>query len=963
MNKRIFTLLSLLTLCTSFASAQSLFLRHRDGSSTILPLSSSPKVETGEEQLTITSTDGTVRLSNDDVLGMAFRTRRSDVNLDYHVDISDVVSVINDIADSGNARTVSDVNIDGKTDISDIVAIINDIAGTGQDGETEAPSFAADRSSSVGDAIYVYRNDGEFNAFLRYEVEQITFDRSMQVQTPDSTYEIPLSAIDSVSFIQPETRFKPRVMRMSDSWLPYIVSADEASIVFRSDTPSEYVPTTGQVIVAETFGTPLEDGFAGRVTSVASMADGIRCEVEDVTLSDIYDHIVMTGVSSSYNEEEEAASVRSRVFWHDTDKGVRFPLPKVDISAGPFSVSCTPSLVLKYIVCVGEQNLKDYVDIRIYDSFSGSIDVNCDIKGGYTPEPWWLAGIPITTDIPALYGSVQFGGFVRAEGGVKVSASIPFSSGGVNGFTADDTHGIRGVHSRSGGFNLEDSNISFSLDGSVSGGLAVRLEFGLICKKLASADVTAYIGPKLSGTIDLATAPGALDGGLYSTIKDSKMTLSLCADLVPGYRFWGKDHKELPGSLSLGYDINSWYVVPSFSSLKYDGKGTSGKLSGKISRNLLPKVSLGWVLYDESGEVYKTEYFSETYRKLEDWGRDGLEHSLSGLPSGKSFTAYPAVKLFGIEMRADQSVLINSLFPVVIRSFEVTKSQYKQGGFSNDGKTYDYRFDAATTVACASTEGLSDWGYVYEDPNGKKAHISLKSKGSPYTDTAYAYFRNSKQSTCRLYGYVKYEDDDEYYYGDPQDYELKYEEQPLCPDSNHPHAIDLGIGVKWACCNVGASSPDEYGCYYAWGETEEKSYYNWETYKYYNSSTGYQSLGSDIAGTHYDVAHVKWGGGWRMPSYDQIIDLFNQCTSEWTTLNGVKGRKFTGPNGASIFLPAAGNRWSDNTNYAGSHGYCWSSTQGPDNSSNACYLSFYSGYVDWSSNTRYYGQSVRPVTE
>lgn len=91
----------------------------------------------------------------------------------------------------------------------------------------------------------------------------------------------------------------------------------------------------------------------------------------------------------------------------------------------------------------------------------------------------------------------------------------------------------------------------------------------------------------------------------------------------------------------------------------------------------------------------------------------------------------------------------------------------------------------------------------------------------------------------------------------------------ICPDRNHPHAIDLGIGVKFACCNVGASAPWEYGGYYAWGETKVKSDYEENSYKYYVDGY-YKSLGYDIAGTAYDVAHVNWGGNWRMPTIDQL---------------------------------------------------------------------------------------------
>ncbi|MBR1465013.1 MAG: hypothetical protein IJ607_01475 [Bacteroidaceae bacterium] len=188
-------------------------------------------------------------------------------------------------------------------------------------------------------------------------------------------------------------------------------------------------------------------------------------------------------------------------------------------------------------------------------------------------------------------------------------------------------------------------------------------------------------------------------------------------------------------------------------------------------------------------------------------------------------------------------------------------------------------------------------------------------------------------------------------------------ETGLCPDNHHPHAIDLGIGVKFACCNVGASSPEEYGGYYAWGETEEKDHYDSSTYKYYNPSTGYQSLGSDISGTQYDVAHVKWDGGWHMPSYEQLGLLTSKCTSTWTSVNGVYGRKVTGPNGASIFLPAAGYRWSDYTYNVGISGDVWSSTQYPNYSDDAYYLGFGSGGFGKRYDGRYDGRSVRPVTE
>ena len=185
-----------------------------------------------------------------------------------------------------------------------------------------------------------------------------------------------------------------------------------------------------------------------------------------------------------------------------------------------------------------------------------------------------------------------------------------------------------------------------------------------------------------------------------------------------------------------------------------------------------------------------------------------------------------------------------------------------------------------------------------------------------------------------------------------------------CPDSNHPHMIDLGLpsGTKWACCNVGASAPEQYGNYYAWGETSPKSVYNWSTCQYGSSWNNVVNIGSDIAGTRYDAATANWGAPWRMPSWTQFRELLNNCSSTWTTQNGVNGRKFVGPNGGIIFLPAAGRRCDSDLDFAGSDGLYWSSTLNESNPGSAHTLVFKSESAYW--NYNYYrdgGQSVRPV--
>ena len=183
-----------------------------------------------------------------------------------------------------------------------------------------------------------------------------------------------------------------------------------------------------------------------------------------------------------------------------------------------------------------------------------------------------------------------------------------------------------------------------------------------------------------------------------------------------------------------------------------------------------------------------------------------------------------------------------------------------------------------------------------------------------------------------------------------------------CPDDNHPHAIDLGVGLKFSCCNMGASKPEDYGSYYAWGEVEEKATYSLDNYQYVShNQSGLQTFTQigDLSVTPYDVAYVKWGDSWRIPMEVDIKLLYMKCRYADATINGVNGIKFTGPNGNSIFLPFAGNKESSTDNQ-GQNGNYWLSDQYGD--SKAKFLLIKNNRYVWVKNDdRYIGKSIRPV--
>ena len=171
--------------------------------------------------------------------------------------------------------------------------------------------------------------------------------------------------------------------------------------------------------------------------------------------------------------------------------------------------------------------------------------------------------------------------------------------------------------------------------------------------------------------------------------------------------------------------------------------------------------------------------------------------------------------------------------------------------------------------------------------------------------------------------------------------------------------VNLGLSVKWATCNVGASSPSGYGNYYAWGETSTKSTYTSENSKTYGNS----SYNYDIGGkSSLDAARANWGGTWRLPTKAEFQELIDKCTWTWTTQGGHNGYRVTGPNGNSIFLPAAGYRGESLYNVVSS-GYYWTSSPLESDSNYAFYLYFYSGYHNVYNFYRYWGYTVRPVSE
>lgn len=259
--------------------------------------------------------------------------------------------------------------------------------------------------------------------------------------------------------------------------------------------------------------------------------------------------------------------------------------------------------------------------------------------------------------------------------------------------------------------------------------------------------------------------------------------------------------------------------------------------------------------------------------------------------------------------------------------------------------TIAYQFSSdklcSAVMMLKKNEDNNDYSNVLDGFN----YIGDYSGNKIYTNTAknvfaVAYENNIKEEKYQIVGFTPY--------------------LAATESVNGTECADLGLSVKWATCNVGAERPEEYGGYYAWGETETKNTYSWKTYKYCSgSSSSCESIGESINGTQYDVATVNLGSSWVMPTKTEMNELRTKCDWVWTAVNGIYGYKVFGGNGNYIFLPAAGFKL-DKLKSKGTRGMYHTATQG-ENKYHAITLDFSSSKRDENNIFRYYGCCVRAV--
>ena len=735
---------------------------------------------------------------------------------------------------------------------------------------------------SAQEAFYIYRNDGQFNAFFNDEVDSIIYSKIaldstlcddyvvQEVYTADSLYRIPLTAIDSVGFVKPETVYKSGVTDIAENLWQYVITATDSTLLLQSSTPSKLIPQKGDKLVYTEMTETFPAGFAGEVSSVTTNADGIFVSCVAVDLEEIFD--TYYGVTTTNNPQTRSVYNSGRQI---IAPGT-FSLPTKwleQLSAScdlkddyaldasfSFGMDVTPKFEVSAMViidrihgtyytisCIGDYHLSQNI------SFSGSLSYSRDFKIDIPQVPIPLCPFVKFYFEPGLFVQSEVQGVLNQTWGQHYRSAFLYE------YSSKGEEVLKPVNKM---FMVGNSYSGEAMiTGSIAAGAYAECGFAISDKKFTNVHLRAEGGYELESNavvykkeVNTALASTAI----YDRLKDSRISVNKFYGASAEAEFM--DKYTLSFELPLGKKENLLNVahVPTFSGMKAVGNEqdkTSAMVSATATGACFLPLRVGLLINDKNGNDIGRMYHGEKHYI----NNTPYSHQFSGLEPGETYSAHPIVHAYGIEMLASPSA-----------SFTLDK---------------------------------------------------------------------------------------------------KEEDKPTPGEM-----IDLGLSVKWASHNVGASSPEGFGGYYAWGETEEKSDYDWETYKYAVDSDGngmfyedeFIDIGSNISGTQYDVAHVKWGGSWRMPTLDEIRELGENCSWKWTTYNGVKGQLVTGPNGNSIFLPASGYRYGTSVDDVGDDGRYWSATQNEgSNITAAYYLNYYYSYgyywgYCWN---RSGGCTVRPVSD
>lgn len=764
-------------------------------------------------------------------------------------------------------------------------------------------------------AIYVYRNDGQFNAFYREDIDSITYSQldtdsvlhdtyvTQEIHTSDSIYRIPVNAIDSIGFRQPETIYEKDVVKLTGELLEYLDSVQNLTLYFSPHMPYRLLPQKGDKLATTESTDLLPLGFLGIVSEIIENGKNYTVNCDSLNI----DQAVSKFFTIYSVSNEEQVSERKNVKKEDyVERNVSYDLPvprsipiKLDFSSmigeshlskaikeadkedilsfdtakgtgmtlegelkPKINIDITLGINKEEMLCNVKMKMVSTWDLHVDFKKNGMFTLEKSIK--LTPRSDFMAGyVPVHLEPGLKFEAKIDGGFgFSYDKSIRSTLNMSYSPPFINSIPVKTNNTIK--------HDLENhpSNATWKailIDGEMKGGLYVEAGIG---HSLLWAGIRVEGGVKLETHLEVPFNINTWDTAseettFYDKYKDAFFLnfgpyvgvyfVAHAGTKTPSHdNFWS----SLSGTFEWGKDFDLFgkkfyegYLFPSYKLKESTMKNNSWGIKTELERNCLIPLSIGYTLFDKDDKKTETIYYPEKFgTPLGKRNFDDYMMAFQNIDENKKYTAYPIFKFLNKEILARP---------------KITPS--------------------------------------------------------------------------------------------------------ICPEGPHPHMIDLGLpsGRLWVCRNVGAEVPEDSGNYYAWGELDAKNNYDEQNYQYYDKKNfEYVYLGSNICGTRYDVSTKREDASCRMPDTNDLEELFNWCEMREYTLNSVKGILFEGKNGNKIFFPLAGDMHGNQLTGEGQYGYYWTGTQTPGYDFGAYNLFL----TDKPTATRNYGhrhlgRTVRPVCD
>ena len=566
-----------------------------------------------------------------------------------------------------NANT----NHDQKVNAADIVQIsdlvknpnINDISKSRSAANSDDQATYSQQHQY---AIYNYRNDNDFNAFLNVDIDKIIYSNIgldgteyknavvQEVWTPDSVYRIPIQAIDSIGFRAPEPIMREGVFHITEDHIPYTRRVEELTITFSSNIPSSMLPKMGQVVVCDIYDEPYEDGFAGRVVNIVKNEESTRVECEEIGLDDVYDQIIYVGKTILYEDNEDNPVKNKTRLSLDWDGTIEIPLGKFSIKVGDDSdasvnLSAKPSINIDYLVAYNVKGVDDQFKIVARPKLEFGLDYKIKIKKKKEYEDY-LGFIPVETGLPGLRCKIRFGAFLKVEGSISLNGSLKYVTETSAGFDSslDENYGF--FYSVDSGW--EEPEVTLSLEGSLFCGPAMQIFCYILYEKgFPSVKFNLRPGYELSGKLEISSDAITEYGfSMYDMLKDSKLSFAGKLNADASASVFGKKFDLLSYTLSPDWLKEEAYLFPTFTKpelcdLKSDFTPTA--LVSEVSRRTLFTTSVGMGVYDEFGRRLNEDAALYPYQNKAIPTKTCVEHDMKNYTVG-TYNVRPIVKnIFG----------------------------------------------------------------------------------------------------------------------------------------------------------------------------------------------------------------------------------------------------------------------------------------------------------------------------